>query len=67
MPYDYKNMTTSHLVDLLSQKTQLFTQLLTEKKFTDEYMEHKKDIQQILAEIAERKRNPLNDPSLQKE
>lgn len=65
MQADYKNMTTSHLVDLLSQKTKKFTQLLTEKKFTEEYKEYKNAIQQILSEIEFRKQNTISDPGLQ--
>ncbi|HEU5167187.1 MAG TPA: hypothetical protein VFU29_16690 [Chitinophagaceae bacterium] len=44
------------LVDILTQKTQKFTQLLVYKNFGNEYKECKEDIQQLLAEIEIRKK-----------
>jgi hypothetical protein len=55
MSEDFQNMTTDQLVDILSQKTQKFTQLLVYKNFGNEYKECKEAIQQILAEIEIRK------------
>jgi hypothetical protein len=46
------------LVDVLAQKTQIFTQLLVEKKFGEDYAQCKEEIQKILAEIEIRKENP---------
>ena len=48
-------MSMEELVDVLAQKTQKFTQLLVEKKFNEDYLDSKKSIQQILAEIESRK------------
>ena len=61
MSANYKNIPTSSLVDLLSQHTQRFTQLLTEKKFTEEYRECKDIIQQILSEIEYRKMKTVKE------
>ena len=52
---DYKSLPTQDLVDLLAQKTQVFTHLMAEKNFSDEYKEIKTAIQQILSEIESRK------------
>ena len=51
----YKNLSMDELVDLLAQKTQMFTPLMAEKNFTDEYKEAKAAIQEILSEIELRK------------
>lgn len=51
-----RNMTMDQLVDILTQKTQKFTQLLVYKNFGNEYKECKEDIQQLLAEIEIRKK-----------
>ena len=51
----YKNLSTEELVDVLAQKTQVFTQLLIEKKFDAEYLQAKESIQQLVAEIELRK------------
>ena len=56
---DRQNMTMEELVDFLAQKTQRFTQLLVYKDFGNEYVECKKAIQQILAEIELRKETTL--------
>lgn len=65
MPANYSNIPMAELVDLLSQKTQIFTQLLTNKKFGQEYGECKEAIQQIIAEIERRKEDAVNDKELQ--
>ena len=46
-----QHMTMEELVDILAQKTQVFTQLLVEKKFGEDYKQCKEEIQKILAEI----------------
>ena len=51
----YKNLSMEELVDLLAQKTQMFTPLMAEKNFTEEYKEAKAAIQEILSEIESRK------------
>lgn len=51
----FKNLSLEELVDLLAQKTQVFTQLMVEKNFSEEYKEAKTEIQQILSEIESRK------------
>lgn len=50
-----QHMTMEELVDILAQKTQVFTQLLVEKRFGEEYRRCKEEIQKILAEIEIRK------------
>lgn len=60
MSEDRQNMTTEELVDILSQKTEKFTQLMVYKNFGDEYVECKAAIQQILAEIELRKLSKTN-------
>lgn len=52
---DYQNIPLANLVDLLSQETQKFTQLMMEKKRDAEYEESKLRIQQLQAAIAARK------------
>jgi hypothetical protein len=52
---DYSNIPMDDLVDLLSQKTQVYTQLLINKKFGQEYRDCKDTIQHIMAEIERRK------------
>ena len=51
----YKNLSVEELVDLLAQKTQIFTHLMAEKDFSEEYKETKIAIQAILSEIESRK------------
>jgi len=51
----YKNLSVEELVDLLAQKTQVFTHLMAEKDFSEEYKETKIAIQAILSEIESRK------------
>ena len=51
----YKKLSMEELVDVLAQKTQVFTQLLVEKKFDEEYLQAKESIQQLLSEIELRK------------
>jgi hypothetical protein len=51
----YKNLSVEELVDLLAQKTQVFTHLMAEKNFSEEYKETKAAIQHILSEIESRK------------
>ena len=58
MPTACENMTMQELVDILAQKTQIFTQMLVEKKFDEDYKQCKQDIQKILAEIELRKESP---------
>ena len=53
-------MSIEELVELLAQETQKFTQLLVEKKFNNHYLESKKTIQEILAEIESRKESPTS-------
>ena len=55
-----QNMTIEELVDILSQKTQRFTQLLVHKNFGKEYKECKEAIRQILAEIELRKEKNIH-------
>ena len=55
-------MTMEELVDVLAQKTQIFTQLLVEKKFDEEYKQCKQEIQRILVEIEIRKEKPDQNP-----
>ena len=62
MPDGYQNMTMTTLVDLLAQKTQIFTQLMTDKKFGEEYEEYKETIQRIISEIEFRKENKITNP-----
>lgn len=52
---DYQNTPLASLVDLLSQETQKFTQLMMEKKRDAEYEESKSRIQQLQAAIAAKK------------
>ena len=59
MTGDYQNMTMDELVDILAQKTQVFTQLLVYKHFGNEYRECKESIQQILAQIELRKETTI--------
>jgi len=56
---DRQNMTMEELVDILAQKTEKFTQLLSHKDFGNEYKECKQAIKQILAEIETRKETTL--------
>jgi len=56
-----QHMTMEDLVDILAQKTQIFTQMLVEKKFDDDYKQVKEEIQKILAEIDNRRENPVPD------
>ena len=58
MTISCQHMTMEELVDVLAQKTQIFTQLLVEKKFDEEYKQCKQEIQRILAEIEIRKEKP---------
>jgi hypothetical protein len=60
-----ENKTMQELVDILAQKTQIFTQMLVDKKFDDEYKKCKEDIQKILAEIELRKESSQTDPGSQ--
>ena len=62
----YKNLSTEELVDVLAQKTQVFTQLLIEKKFDAEYLQAKESIQQLVAEIELRKETNAS-PAVPKE
>jgi predicted AAA+ superfamily ATPase len=55
MKIDYKGISMTDLVDLLAQKTQKFTQLMSDKSFNEEYTECKKVIQEILEEMELRK------------
>lgn len=55
----YQHLSMDELVDVLAQKTQMFTQLLVDKKFNGEYSQVKEEIQQILAEIELRKDTSL--------
>lgn len=57
-----QNMTMEELVDILAQKTQVFTQLLVEKKFGEDYKRCKEEIQKILAEIEIRKEANQSKP-----
>jgi hypothetical protein len=47
-------MSLSNLIDLLAQKTEQYTQLLSEKKLGEEYEECKKIIQILQSEIENR-------------
>lgn len=58
MTSNCQDIETKELVDILAQKTQIFTQLLVAKKFDEEYRLVKKEIQKILAEIEMRKEKP---------
>ena len=61
---DYQNIPLANLVDMLSQETQKFTQLMMEKKRDAEYEESKSRIQQLQAAIAARKeQHSEEDPS----
>ena len=51
----YHTLSMEELVDILAQKTQIFTQLMAEKEFSEKYKETKLAIQQILSEIESRK------------
>jgi len=51
----YHTLSMEELVDILAQKTQIFTQLMAEKEFSEKYKEIKLAIQQILSEIELRK------------
>ena len=51
----YQHMSTEELVDILAQKTRVFTQLLVEKKFDEEYKQTKEEIRLIHTEIELRK------------
>ena len=62
MTISCQHMTMEELVDVLAQKTQIFTQLLVEKKFDEEYKQCKQEIQRILAEIEIRKEKPDQKP-----
>lgn len=55
------------LVDLLAQKTQVFTQLMAEKNFSDEYKEAKIAVQRILLEIESRKESTKTTLNIQTE
>lgn len=55
MSNPYQNLSMEELVEILAQKTQVFTQLLVGKKFNGPYKEVKEAIHQILAEIELRK------------
>ena len=65
MQTDYSTMPVSELVDLFSQKTQVFTQLLINKRFGQEYRLCKDTIQQIIAEIERRKEVAESDQRLE--
>ena len=54
MLLDFNNMATATLVDLLAQETQKFTQLMAEKRFTEEYVVCKDIIHQLQAIIESR-------------
>ena len=58
---NFNNMPTSHLVDLLAQETQKFTQLMMDKEFTPEYEECKRTIQCIQAAIESQNEIILTD------
>jgi gamma-glutamylcysteine synthetase len=58
MTISSQHMTMEQLVDILAEKTQIFTQLLVEKKFGEEYQQTKEEIQKILAAIELRKEKP---------
>ena len=62
MTISCQHRTMEELVDVLAQKTQIFTQLLVEKKFDEEYKQCKQEIQRILAEIEIRKEKPDQNP-----
>ena len=62
MTISCQHMTMEELVDVLAQKKQIFTQLLVEKKFDEEYKQCKQEIQRILAEIEIRKEKPDQNP-----
>ena len=64
MLLDYSTMSTAHLVDLLAQETQKFTQLMMDKEFTAEYNECKAIIQHIQATIESRTEVTISDPNL---
>ena len=63
MNFDYTNMSTSDLVDLLALKTQKFTQLMTDNNLNDEYQECKTIIQQILTQMELRKETLSANPN----
>ena len=52
---DLHNMNLDTLVDMLSQETKKFTQLLAGKEFEKEYQESKDKIKQIQAAIESKK------------
>jgi hypothetical protein len=60
-----QKMTMAELVDILAQKTQMFTQLMVYKNFGNEYKECKEIIRQILAEIELRKASTITGQNQQ--
>lgn len=52
---DYQMMSTANLVDLLAQETEKFTQLMMDRKYSDEYEYLKSRVQQIQAIIEMRR------------
>lgn len=66
MEIDYKDISITELVDLLAQKTQKFTQLMSDKNFNEEYTECKKVIQEILSEMELRKQTGPASPETQR-
>ena len=63
MTTNCQHIAMDELVDILAQKTQLFTQLLIKKEFGEEYRLAKEEIQSLLAEIEMRKENSKNNPT----
>lgn len=68
MIQDYQNMTLSHLVEQLAEKTQLYMRLRNERPFGREFDECKAAIRQIQAAIETRKVINIDrsDPGLRK-
>ena len=64
MQYNFTEMPNDMLVDLLAQETEKFSQLMAEKRFSDEYYESKNIILQLQAVIESRKQQTMSEQSL---
>lgn len=64
MKDDLQNLDTATIVDMLAQKTERYTQLLSEKMLNEEYEELKKTIELIQEELTLRHQSNDSNPDI---